>query len=265
MKIIDFNTISNLNISAIQAIDWVEHILLKKYECELPAKISMKMPEDVFINTMPSSIPEEKRHGVKIVSRYPLRTPSLVSEIILYDSVAGETLALMDGTWITAMRTGAVAALSIKKLQATQAAQYAFMGLGNTARATLICLSEILGNKDLNIKLLAYKKQEKDFITRFKDYPNLHFTVCDNTKDLVFGSDIIVSSITSADGLIAPDEYFKEGCVVIPIHTRGFQNCDLFFDKVFADDTAHVKEFKYFSRFKQFNEFSKVLLGVVTG
>ena len=29
---------------------------------------------------------------------------------------------------------------------------------------------------------------------------------------------------------------------VIPVHTRGFQNCDLFFDKVFADDTDHVKD-----------------------
>ena len=31
-------------------------------------------------------------------------------------------------------------------------------------------------------------------------------------------------------------------------------------DKVFADDTDHVKDFKYFKSFKQFDEVSKVLL-----
>ena len=38
---------------------------------------------------------------------------------------------------------------------------------------------------------------------------------------------------------IGTDEYFKEGCTVIPICTMGFQNCDLFFDRVFTDEIEH--------------------------
>ena len=49
--------------------------------------------------------------------------------------------------------------------------------------------------------------------------------------------------------------------LLIPVHTRGFQNCDLFFDKVFGDDTGHVQGFRYFDRFKQYDELSQVLLG----
>ena len=52
---------------------------------------------------------------------------------------------------------------------------------------------------------------------------------------------------------------------MIPIHTRGFQNCDLFFDHIFADDKGHVEGFRYFSQFKKFNEFSEVLLGKAVG
>lgn len=53
------------------------------------------------------------------------------------------------------------------------------------------------------------------------------------------GSDVIISCITEAEGLICPDDKrFKEGCLLIPVHTRGFQNCDLFFDKIFGDDGA---------------------------
>ena len=53
---------------------------------------------------------------------------------------------------------------------------------------------------------------------------------------------------------------FKPGVLVVPVHTRGFQNCDLFFDQVFADDVAHVEGFKYFNQFKQFDEFARILL-----
>jgi ornithine cyclodeaminase/alanine dehydrogenase-like protein (mu-crystallin family) len=56
---------------------------------------------------------------------------------------------------------------------------------------------------------------------------------------------------------------YKNGVLVVPIHTRGFQNCDLFFDHVFADDTAHVSGFKYFNQFRKFNELSEVLLGKI--
>lgn len=260
MKIISFNDIKGLQISPLQCLEWAKFILMNKYNCTLPPKISMKMENDIFVNTMPSFIPTINRYGVKIVSRYPLRTPSLISEIALYDSLNGETLALMDGTWITAMRTGAVAALSIQTFQKKDAYQYAFLGLGNTARATLLCLSELYKKKELHINLLAYKGQEKIFIERFKEYSNLKFQIYNNTEELINDSDVIISCITATNSLIAPDECFKEGVTLIPVHTRGFQNCDLFFDKIYADDTAHVNNFKYFNLFKYFNEVSKVLI-----
>ena len=89
----------------------------------------------------------------------------------------------------------------------------------------------------------------------------MHIDICTDTECLISDSDVVVSCITAADHIIAPDKCFKEGVLVVPVHTRGFQNCDLFFDKVFADDTGHVRDFKYFKQFKQFDEFSRVLLG----
>mgnify|MGYP000007915735 FL=1 len=261
MKIIDFDTIKSQGFQPLQCIEWVDYILKHKYDCQLPPKISLHMGNNIFLNTMPSYIPMIHRFGVKLVTRYPERIPSLLSEIMLYDATDGTTLALMDGTWITAMRTGAVAALTIKTLQSSKAKTYAFMGLGNTARSTLLGLTTLLTGQDLYIKLLAYKGQEILFQERFKNNPHLHFNICPDTECLISDSDVVVSCITAADHIIAPDKCFKEGVLVVPVHTRGFQNCDLFFDKVFADDTGHVQDFKYFKQFKQFDEFSRVLLG----
>jgi len=42
---------------------------------------------------------------------------------------------------------------------------------------------------------------------------------------------------------------------------RGFQNCDLFFDKVYGDDTDQIRNFKYFDRFRQYDELHHVLQG----
>ena len=48
--------------------------------------------------------------AVELVTRYPERIPALDSKMLLFDAESGETLAFVDGDWITAMRTGAVAA-----------------------------------------------------------------------------------------------------------------------------------------------------------
>ena len=81
-------------------------------------------------------------------------------------------------------------------------------------------------------------------------------------NDLVKESSVLISCITYAGELLCPhDELFGPGMLLIPVHTRGFQNCDLFFDKVFGDDTGHVQGFKYFSQFKKYDELSQVLLG----
>ena len=76
----------------------------------------------------------------------------------------------------------------------------------------------------------------------------------------------MVSAVTEmVDLFCADDTKYPEGILLVPIHTRGFQNCDLFFDHVFADDKEHVEGFKYFSQFKAFNELSEVLLGRMKG
>ena len=46
---------------------------------------------------------------------------------------------------------------------------------------------------------------------------------------------------------------------------RGFQNCDVFFDKVFGDDTGQIRGFKYFSQFRQYDELHRVLQGKTPG
>ncbi|MBO7307264.1 MAG: ornithine cyclodeaminase [Alistipes sp.] len=267
MKQITNEEIANLNISPAQCVEWVRDAFTMKSECQLPAKMSVHPTGNDFFTTMPCLLPKEYgRFGAKVVSRIVGRQPALKSDMMLFDSASGELLALVDCDWITAMRTGAVAALAIKTLRLSHAREYAFIGLGSTARATLTCLLESCKEEHLNIRLFRYKDQAEKIVQKYSHYTNVTFSIVDNTSELVKDADVVVSCITDASGLLVEDEsLFKPGVLVVPVHTRGFQNCDTTFDKVFADDTDHVKGFKYFSQFREFHQIEEVLKGEVCG
>lgn len=267
MKHITNEDIINLNISPEQCVEWVRDAFILKSECQLPAKMSVHPTGNDFFTTMPCLLPSEyRRFGAKVVSRIVGRVPALKSDMMLFDSQSGELLAIVDCDWITAMRTGAVATLAIKTLRQSQASEYAFIGLGSTARATLTCLLNSCADEHLNIRLFRYKDQAERIQEEYGHYKNASFTIVDTTTELVKGADVVVSCITDASGLLVEDEsLFKPGVLVVPVHTRGFQNCDTTFDKVFADDTDHVKGFKYFSGFREFHQLEEVLKGDVTG
>ena len=268
MKIITFQDIIDMKIKPSMCFDWAEAMIKNKKQALLPPKISIKPMDGVFCNVMPSVIPgleDTSWGGVKVVTRYPDRVPSLESRILLMNADNGEFLALMDGTWITTMRTGAVAAHSIMLFAKKNFTTIGMMGLGNVVRSTLIVLMDQLPNREFQIKLLKYKGQEEDLVRRFASYSNLHFTFVDTPEEMVKGSDVVISGATYLPYDVCSDDCFDKGVLVQPIHTLGFTNCDLFFDKVFADDLGHVHHFKNFDKFKQFAEVCDVVNGKKPG
>ena len=268
MKIISAKTIRDLNITPKQCVDWIYESFALKAEAQLPAKISVHPTDTDFFTSMPCLLPQSKDNrdiryfGVKEVHRIEGAVPSLGSAMLLYNAKNGDLLALVDADWITTMRTGAVAAASSKALRKKDASCYGMLGLGNTARASLLCILEAEPEKHFKVKLLRYKDQAEQFIDRFKNYGNVSFEIVDDIRDIARSVDVLISCITSANGLIVEDEsIFPPGITVIPVHMRGFQNCDTTFDRVFGDDTGHVRNFKFFPQYHDYNEIGEVLAG----
>ena len=264
MKVLSHVDIKNLNIPPSVCYKWVCDMIRDKNTSILPPKISMKPRDTVFCNIMPSIIRCEdgkKVGGLKLVTRYPERNPGLDSKILLMDADNGEVTAFMDGNWITAMRTGAVAAHSIELLAKQNYHTIGMIGLGNAARATLLVLSDIIGPRTIKVKLMKHKDQELDFIRRFEYAKNISFEVVDTYEDLMDDSDVIISAVTYVDHDFCDESHYKKGVLLVPIHTRGFANCDSCFDKVFADDRGHVCHFDKFNEFRYFAETSDVVNG----
>jgi len=263
VPVLQQSQIESLHISPATCIDWVRDGFLMKDEVQMPAKLSVHPQGEDFITSMPCLLPErdgKKYFGIKIISRIDGQLPTLQSNILLYNALTGQMLAMFDGDWITAMRTGAVAALAVRTFQRSGVDTYSMVGLGNIARAVALCLIDDNRQRPITIRLMRYKDQAELFVERFKDYTNVTFQIVDDRSTFVSEAEVLISCVTYATELLFPeDALFQKGITVVPVHMRGFQNCDLFFDKVYGDDTDQIRDFKYFSQFHQYDEFHHVL------
>jgi len=129
----------------IEAVTWA---FLAKGEgrAQAPPKGAVYPYGDGFINSMPALVPWAV--SVKWVSAYPsnarLGLPYIHALLVLNDPVTGAPLAVMDATWITAMRTGAVTGLSARLLASPGASTVAVLGCGVQGRTNLAALALVL-------------------------------------------------------------------------------------------------------------------------
>lgn len=259
MKYITNSEIEKL-ITPKKAIELVEQSFKLKENAILPTKTSIHINDVNYFNTMPAIIPDLEIMGVKVIDRFLNRNIKVDGEIFIYDYNNGDLKYMLDAFWITTARTGAVCALAVKYLAKKNFDTIGIMGLGATGTASLACILEDNKNKSFRINMLRYKDHCEKIIEKFaKEYPNVRFNIVDDIKPLIQSSDVFISCITNTTQLLAEPEWFKKGALLVPIHNKGFQNCDLVFDKIFGDDTNHISGFKYFDKFKYFAELPDVI------
>lgn len=92
-----------------------------KKEYEMPAKIGIHPYDDVFFHAMPAYVPNQAVAGIKWIECFPRNPrqyglPQTTGVMVLNDIPTGVPVAIMDCTWLTAMRTPAVTALSAAAL-----------------------------------------------------------------------------------------------------------------------------------------------------
>jgi ornithine cyclodeaminase/alanine dehydrogenase-like protein (mu-crystallin family) len=116
-----------------------------KGQVEMPPKPGIHTMPDAFIHAMPAYIPAMRSAGIKWVSGYPGNfkrgLPYISGLIVLNDVETGLPCAVMDCTWITAMRTGAASALSAKYLARPDSGSIGVLACGVQGRANLEALS----------------------------------------------------------------------------------------------------------------------------
>ena len=91
----------------------------------------------------------KRYRSVKIVNVHPKnperhRLPTVMATIVLLNPKNGTSVCIMDGPWITAMRTGGTGGIAIKYLARKDAKSIGIVGDGIQAKTQLMVIKKIL-------------------------------------------------------------------------------------------------------------------------
>ena len=105
------------------------------------------------LRTMPAYLEEQDITGVKIVNVHPNNPkkglPTVMALVILNSTETGAPISIMDGTYLTDIRTGAAGGVAVKYLARRNSKIVGFVGTGNQARAQLLAINEVIGIEEI--------------------------------------------------------------------------------------------------------------------
>ncbi|WP_167619368.1 ornithine cyclodeaminase family protein [Maribellus sediminis] len=132
------------NYSMKKAIDAMEQAFssLSSGESFVPARYVSSLPsKQLLMLFKPAHVEKDNRVSVKIITQREKSCiqgiPTIQGIILVIDSVTGEILSIMDGEYITALRTGAASGLATRYFSRKDAQTLALFGCGSQGRTQL--------------------------------------------------------------------------------------------------------------------------------
>ncbi len=145
--------------------------------------------------------------GIKCVNVHPenaaYRLPTVMAVIILVDPENGFPLAVLDGTYLTSIRTGAAGALAAKLLSKKNSKVAGFVGCGVQARTQLACILEV--RKLESVKIWQFEPKDQ-YAPLFKDWVEktygLETVISPDINEITTGVDILITTTPSRKPLV---------------------------------------------------------------
>ena len=161
-----------LNRSQVEALLDVDALIdalasamadLSAGRASVPDRVAALVPEhEGFLAAMPGFVPSAKVLMSKLVSLFPRNAgtelPTHQAVIVVFDSDSGQPVALLDGTAITAIRTGACSALSARLLARPDADVLAILGTGVQARSHAQAMRRVMPIRRIRVAGRDYAK-----------------------------------------------------------------------------------------------------------
>jgi ornithine cyclodeaminase/alanine dehydrogenase len=138
--------------------------------------------------------------------------PQINGLVTLLDSETGLPVAIMDGNWITAVRTAGLSAAAAKYMANKDAAVAAFIGCGVQAKSHLRAFADLFPLR--RIKLFGRGQANIDGLCRLADELGLSSETCRSGRQAAEGADLLVTSVTYS-GQLEPfmdADWLAPGC-----------------------------------------------------
>jgi ornithine cyclodeaminase/alanine dehydrogenase len=206
---------------------------LHRGSADMPQRTPIFVPEHEGVALfMPAHVHEMGALGSKLVTVFKNNPsqhdlPTVMGVIVLLDTKTGEPLAVMDGGFLTAMRTGAVSGIATKYMAKADASVGAIIGTGIQARTQVWAMCE--GHEFE--RMLAFSLDPPEMIEAFCDEAHARLGIpCERAKSCeaaVREADVVTLATSAKDPIIDGD-WLKPGAHVngIGSHAPGMRELD---------------------------------------
>lgn len=205
--------------------------LYSQNKASVPLRTNIDIPKQEGQSLyMPAYVEsEEDALGVKIVSVYPnnikKNIPSVPATMITLDAETGMVDAVLDGTYLTQLRTGAVQGAATELLARKDAKIGALIGTGGQAECQLWAMLTARDLEEIRIFDIDFERattfaKEMEAIYKVKMIP------CETAKECVEGADVITSVTTSKRPTFSA-EWVKEGAHINGVGAYTPEMCEI--------------------------------------
>ncbi len=152
---------------------------------------------------MPAYLSESDALGAKVVSVFPRNLekglPTIFAVVIVVDSETGCPVALMDGTYLTALRTGAASGAATDLLARKDAKVAAIFGAGVQARTQLLAVCTVRKIEKVWVYDIVRERAEA-YAAEMKGFAPIpsDIKVASTPKEAVQEADVICTATTSS-------------------------------------------------------------------
>jgi len=252
--------IEAVNLPMIEIISALDGMFREKGSgrIEMPPKPGIHPLPDAFIHAMPAYIPALGSAGIKWVSGFPQNQsrglPYISGLLILNDPETGIPTAVMDCTWITAMRTGAATAVAAKYLARKDSSTVGIVACGVQGRTNLealSCLFDIEYVKAFDI----YPEIADNFAREMEEKLDVQIETVDEPAQAVKDLDLIVTSgpILKNPSPVIEQGWLKPGGFASPVDFDSYWKGSALkqADKIATDDIGQMEYYRREGYFKE--------------
>lgn len=238
------------------AIEAVKEAFIVHSEGSVKVPLRINIRSDKYNGNMlfmPAYCEKKDAASLKIVSVYPdnkeKNLPSTPAQVLLIDPTTGIVLSIMDGTYITALRTGAASGAAFSVLAKSECKTGALIGTGTQAAMQLEAM--IVSKNPKLVKVYSRNKDRlnnfvKNMSTKFKSKA-VELVACESADAAVKDADILITA-TNSDRPLFSVESCKPGLTISAVgsFTRQMQELDTTVlkkaSKIYYDDKEAMLE-----------------------
>ena len=194
--------------------------LVVEGKCDAPLRTNIQAPkhEGCFL-FMPAYVEEMDTASLKIINIFPHNIdngiPSSPAQVLLIDGKTGIVIAVLDGTYVTQLRTGAASGAAFDVLARKDARIGALIGTGGQAATQLEAMLAARDIKEVRVFDLNYDRT-KEFADRMQEELASYgakIVAAKTSDEAVEGADLLIT-VTPSSKPVFDASKVKEGATI---------------------------------------------------